>query len=114
MVEYDTPQDIELDANREIEIGSDGDISLVDGVALIKQSTVVYAGSVLRPLIGEPVTGNIINDVEAELRKSLDDNPYLDDDVRRVSVDRIYKDANRIEVSVQTSADEDLALTLQP
>lgn len=112
MVEYDTPYDLKLDSNREIVFNNSGDLALVEGADMIAQSTMVDAGSVVRPLVGEPITSSTLKDVEAELKRSFNRDPYLDDDVLRVEVDTIYKDENRVSVIAQTSANDEFQVSI--
>lgn len=80
--------DIEMDRDRQVFVGPDGDLSLVSGIANVEQSLAISAGDVLRPLIGEPIQDSTFADTEATLTEILQDDPQLES-VNRVSIDRV-------------------------
>lgn len=98
----DELHDLRLDDNRQVEIGGDGDFRLTSGVETVEQSVAIEAGAVLRPLIGEPLTGTTYEDVQEELRQILSRDPQIET-VQRVEIVTVNRSDGTVTIEVFVS-----------
>lgn len=91
--------DIKLDENRQVFVGADGDLALTEGVGTVEQSVAIEAGQVLRPLVGEPITGSTFEDVQAELQEILSTDPQVEN-VNRVDIVSVNRSTSTVDVEV--------------
>ena len=107
----DEIHDLKLNRDREIQLNAEGDLALTNGIETIEQSVAIHAGDVLRPLIGEPLTDQLYEDIEAEVEQVLRRDPQIAS-VQRVSIQRVNKRNGTVTLDVFTSYNN--SFTIQP
>lgn len=95
----DELKDLKLDKDRQIFEGDEGDIALTHGVETVQQSIVINSGGVLRPLVGEPLTTETLENAQTELLEVLRNDPQVAD-VRRLEITEINQQTNTVKISV--------------
>lgn len=98
----DEIRDVYLNENREVELDADNDLRLTSGIGTVEQSVAINAGSVLRQLIGEPLTDSSYADIEAELTDALSEDPQIES-VVRVNITEVNKAQGSVTLEVFTS-----------
>lgn len=109
----DELRDLRLNGDRQIQIGSDGDWETTDGIETVEQSVGISAGAVLRPLIGEPITGQTMADIQAELFEVLTEDPQIED-VQRVNVTEVNRTDGTVFVEVFTEYNNSFEIQVNP
>lgn len=109
----DSVTDLQIDSDRQVFLGDDGDLATVSGIPNVEQSVAIEAGDVLRPLIGEPMTDETFGDVEAELEQVLSRDPQIDS-VERVNVTKVNTSTGTVTVSVFTSFNNSFEIEVTP
>lgn len=105
-------QDLRLDENREVGVGSDGDLELTEGVETVEQSVGINAGGAVRSLIGEPLTGSTYNDAESEIESALSDDSHISS-IQSAEVVEVNRSTGTVTVRVHTSYDESIDMVIQ-
>lgn len=108
----DSVTDLRLDGDRTVSVGDDGDLETVSGIRAVEQSAAIHAGSALRALVGEPVTAKKLSEAQTRLREHLESDPQLDD-VQRVVIDNVDKDAGTVGVRVFVGINNEFTLDLE-
>lgn len=97
----DNLRDLRLDEDRSVNVGADGDLQLTSGIETVEQSVGITTGAVVRPLIGEPVSGTLYEDIRQEIEEALDDDPQIEN-VSRVRVTEVNTSTGAVTVEVFT------------
>lgn len=105
----ETYEDLALDTDRQVHVDGEGDLSIVGGIDNIAQSIAIHAGRVLRPLVGDPVTGERFERIRSELERVIKNDVQIDD-VTSVGIDTIDKQDNSVKISIKTSLDNDYTI----
>lgn len=95
----DELHDLRVDQDRQIQIGSDGDLEQTSGVETIEQSVMLEVGDEVKPLIGEPIDGPTLEDIQSSIRDVLRRDPQLES-VRRVEITEVNLNTSTVSVSV--------------
>lgn len=108
----DHVNDLALNDSREVSLADTNDLDTVRGIDAVKQSVAIHAGNALRSLVGEPLSAQVYEDVQEELRKAIERDPQIDsvDRVNLVEIDKVngavtvdvflsYNNTFRIEVT---------------
>lgn len=106
------PEDLALDTDRQVYVGPESDLEHVEGVAAVGQSLVINAGNVLRPLVGNPISGKQLERIQNELLDVLQNDVQIEG-VRRVDVTEINTDTNTVIVEVFTGIDNSFTLPVE-
>lgn len=107
----DELHDLKIRQNRQIYIGPDNDLALTSGLGTVEQSLGITAGDVLRPLIGEPITGTTYADIEARLEDALSRDPQISN-VQRVDVAEVNRSINTVTINVFTAYNNSFELDI--
>lgn len=97
--------DLKVDKDRQVFVGDDGDLATVSGIDDVKQSLMLNAGDVLRPLVGEPLTDTTFADAEAEVLERLQRDPQVTGP-NRVEITRVNTTTGEVFVEVFTTYNE--------
>lgn len=101
--------DLALDNDRQVSVDATNDLAQTDAVQTVEQSVAIHAGDALRPLIGEPVTGDMLQYAELRVRDALASDPQVDG-VQTVSIDSIDRTANAVSVTVRCTYDREFTI----
>lgn len=97
----DNLRDLRLDEDRTVTVADDGDFELTSGIETVEQSVGISAGAAVRPLIGEPVSGTLYEDIRQEIEEALEDDPQIET-VNRASVTEVNTATGEVTVEVFT------------
>jgi hypothetical protein len=106
-------QDIEIDRNKDIVIGTHGDLDLISELDNIHQSVAIMVMQNTARYVGTPVTSNTLKNLETDILESLNQDPQIDP-VRRVDIFAYDEAADEIELEITTTKNESFttAMTL--
>jgi hypothetical protein len=110
-LQADTLRDLKLDSDRQIQVGATGDWELTEGLETVEQSVGIHASEAVRPLIGEQIDGQTLEDVQNVVERTLSRDPQIED-VKRVNVTEINLADQRITVKVFTGLDNTFDLDI--
>lgn len=105
----DELRDLELDENRQVFVDDTGDLSKTSGLETIEQSVMLNASNVLRPLVGQPISGDTLESVQSKLEDVFDADPQISS-VRRVNVTEIDESNGRVTVRVFLTNNNDFEI----
>jgi hypothetical protein len=106
----DELRDIELDENRQVHIAADGDFAVTNGVRTVEQSVAILAGNVLRPLIGEPLDGDTLLDIQSELTTILKNDVQIES-VNNVEIVTVNRAEGTVTLRVNTDFNNSFEIT---
>lgn len=105
----DELEDLQVNGDREVYVDGTGDLATTSGIDTVKQSVMLNAGAVLRPLIGEPADSQTIEDAQEKLRRVLARDPQIEA-VRRVEVTEINERDRSVSVRVFVANNNDFEI----
>lgn len=95
----DELRDLKLDEDRQVFVAADKDLGQTSGVETVQQSLAINSGSVLRPLVGSPLTAETLEDAQQQVVEILRDDPQIND-VRRVEITEVNAVENKVEMRI--------------
>lgn len=95
----DELRDVDVGEDREVYVDESGDLALTSGLETVEQSVMLNAAEAVRPLVGQPVDGPTLEDVQQQLRDVLEDDPQIAT-VNRVDVVEVDESSNTVRVRV--------------
>jgi len=106
----DELKDLKLDEDRQVFVGDDGDLAITHGVETVQQSVAINSGSVLRPLVGEPITTETLENAQTELLGVLQADPQVAD-VRRLEITEVNQQTNTVKIRIFVGFNNEFEIT---
>jgi hypothetical protein len=110
MVTVTELQDAKLNQDREVFLNDQNDIATTSGDETVEQSVAIAVGNEIRGLIGGPITGTTLQQIQQRISEAIANDPQAVDPLR-VEVTEVNKQDNSVAVRVIT-AQADYQLTV--
>lgn len=94
--------DVELDSDQDLVFDDTNAVPLIRDDPAIEQSLGIDTLEVSHELVGGPLTPSLVNRLKADVRSSLDANPYVDD-VLAVEITDLGDDSVTVEVTLEST-----------
>ena len=109
----DTQFDMRVDSERDIQVGSSGDLLLTrDQEEYIANYLAVATGNVVRDLIGDPQNAQTYVAAQSEIRTALEENDQIED-VLVVSISEVDTRLGTITVDIELLEDTTFEIELE-
>lgn len=103
--------DLQLNGQSDVFVDGTNDLATVDGPANVRQTIGIVTRNIVRPLVGQQISGNMLNRIESKIVDALSSHTKIES-VQDISIEEINRETNTVVINSTVNFDENYTVNV--